>query len=79
MVILFIVYYLFDFQLKKCKNGTLSLLLIGYLFEHVFNFGWREQVETTSTMPVNHISEIKLYNKIISQYYIKPTVHRLYM
>ena len=33
--------------------------------------------ETTSTMPVNHISELKLYNKIIGQYNIKPTVHWL--
>ena len=32
-------YHLFDFQLKTCKNGTLSLLLIGYFFEQVINFG----------------------------------------
>ena len=70
-------YHLFDFYLKTCKNGTLSLLLIGYFFEHVITFGWREQVNTTSTMPVNHISELKLYNKIIWQYNIKPTVHWL--
>ena len=70
---LFIVYCLFYFQLKTCKNDTLSLLLIGYFFEHVINFGWREHVETTSTMPVNHISELQLYNKIIWQYNIKPT------
>ena len=25
-------YHLFDFQLKTCKNDTLSLLLIGYFF-----------------------------------------------
>ena len=47
---------------KTCKNGTISLLLIS---EYVINFGWREQVETTSTRPVNHIGEIKLYNKIM--------------
>ena len=23
----------------SCKNGTLSLILIGYFFEHVINFG----------------------------------------
>ena len=56
LFILFI--YLFDFQLRTCKNGTLQLLLS--FFEHGINFGWREQVETTSTMPVNHISELKL-------------------
>ena len=58
------VFCLFDFQfqLKTCKNGTLSLLLIGYFFEHVITFGWREQVKPTSTMPVSHISELKLYN-----------------
>ena len=33
------VYGLFDFQLKTCKNGTLSLVLIEYFFEHVINFG----------------------------------------
>ena len=32
-------YHLFDFQLKTCNNGTLILLLIGYFFEHVINFG----------------------------------------
>ena len=57
-------YHLFDLCLKTCKNGTLSLLLIGYFFEHVITFGWREQVNTTSTMPVNHISELKLNNKL---------------
>ena len=49
--------------------------LLSIFFEHVINLGWREQVETTSTMPVNHISELKIYNKIIWQYNIKPTVH----
>ena len=34
--LLFIVYCLFDFQLKTCKNGTLSLLLIGYFFNMLF-------------------------------------------
>ena len=33
-----IVYCLCDFQLKICKNGTLSLLLFEYYFEHVINF-----------------------------------------
>ena len=43
----------------------MPFLLIEYFFEHVINFGWREQVETTSTRPVNNISELKLYNEII--------------
>ena len=36
------------------------IIIIIIIFEHVINFDWREQVETTSTMPVNHISELKL-------------------
>ena len=39
---------------KHAKNCTISLLLIAYFFKHVNNFGWREQVEMTSTRPVNH-------------------------
>ena len=31
--------HLFDFLLKTCKNGTLSLLLIGCFFGHVIIFG----------------------------------------
>ena len=54
------------------------IIIINWVFFlNVINFGWREQVETTSTMPVNHISELKLYSKIIWQYNIKPTVHWL--
>ena len=34
-------------------------------FQHVNNFGWREQVKTTFARPVNHIGELKLYNKKI--------------
>ena len=45
------------------QKWYIIIIIIGYFFEHVVNFGWREQVETTSTMPVNHISELKLYNK----------------
>ena len=30
------------------------------------NFGWREQVDTTSARLVNHIRELKIYNKMIS-------------
>ena len=42
------------------------IIIINWVFfEHVITFGRREQVNTTSTMPVNHISELKLYNKII--------------
>ena len=41
------------------------IIIINWVFfKHIINFGWREQVETTSTMPLNHISELKLYNKM---------------
>ena len=48
-----------------CKKGTIIIILNLYFFQHVFNFGCREQVKTTSTRPLNHISELKLCNKII--------------
>ena len=53
---------------ETCKNGTMSLSLIEYFFSNMLYFGWHEQVETTSTRPVNHISELKLYDKIIVSY-----------
>ena len=56
---------LFDFQLKHSKMVQYHYYYLIILFEHVINFSWQEQVETTSTRPVNHISELKLYNKII--------------
>ena len=72
---MFIVYLI---PAKTCNHGIISLILIeDFFLEHVNNFGWREQVETTSTRPVNHIREIKFYNKILWLYNIKPTVHWL--
>ena len=59
------------------QKWYIIIIINQVFFEHVITFGWREQVETTSTMPVNHISELKLYNKIIWQYNIKPAVHWL--
>ena len=48
-------FILFDFPVEKMqKNGTISWLLIEL---HVINFGWREQIETTSTRPFNFITQ----------------------
>ena len=62
---------------KNMQKWYIIIIINWVFFLNVINFGWREQVETTSTMPVNHISELKLYSKIIWQYNIKPTVHWL--
>ena len=59
---LFFIYlfiYLFIWlPVKNMQKWYIIIIII--IFEHGINFGWREQVETTSTMPVNHISELKL-------------------
>ena len=61
----------------KHEKVVRFIIIDWVFFKHVINIGWREQVEAISTMPVNHISEFKLYNKIIWQYHIKPTIHWL--
>ena len=57
-------YCLFDFQLNIC-NWYNIIIINGVFFQHVNNVGRQEQVEMTSTRPVNHISELKFYNKVI--------------
>ena len=47
---------------KHANSSTISLLFIDWKLS---NMSSREQSESTSTRPFNHISEIKLYNKII--------------
>ena len=53
-----IIYLFIWLPVKNMQKWYIIIIII--IFEHGINFGWREQVETTSTMPVNHISELKL-------------------
>ena len=52
------IYLFIWLPVKNMQKWYIIIIII--IFEHGINFGWREQVETTSTMPVNHISELKL-------------------
>ena len=59
--------YLFDFPVENMqqKVNYHYYSLSNFIQHDIINFGWREQVETTSMMPVNHISELKSYKEII--------------
>ena len=64
----YIIIFLFDFPFESIQqHGTISLLLllIEYFFPTCYQLWLTEQAVTTSTAPVNHISELKVYNKII--------------
>ena len=52
------VYLFIWLSVKTCITGT--IFLIEYFFPTYYYY-WREQVETISTRPVNHISKLKLY------------------